>query len=427
MYINFLGLIFARILLIFIFTILYRCFPLAENKKIKITNMFDSFVFFHLPDIYFGKGCFDQLINVIHGHGKHTLFITGRFFCKSKQWKLLMAELNTAKNNYQHEIVSGEPSPQLIDKIVNDYRNKVDIVVAIGGGSVIDTGKSVSAMLTKNEPVKEYLEGVGSGKKHDGEKLPFIAVPTTAGTGSEVTKNAVLSEVGPSGFKKSLRHNRFIPDVAIIDPVLMLTCPPEVTAACAMDALSQLIESYISVKASGVTEFVAWEGIKAAKNAVLRVMQEPDDIEARRLMAYAALSSGVTLVNAGLGVVHGFASPLGGYFSIPHGVACGTLLATSCDMIIRKLQAHDDDPKTLNKMICMGQLFSGKIGKSNKYYLAALTDILDQWTSALNIPRLSVYGIKKDDIDKIVRATGQKNNPVTFSDNELTLILEKRL
>ncbi len=390
--------------------------------------MITSFVLLHVPDIYFGEGSFGSLAKVIKEHAKSILLITGKHFAVTEQWNNLQDEIKVLNVKCFHHIVSGEPSPGIIDQIVEEYRGRVDMVAGIGGGSVVDAGKAVSAMLKKEESVKVYLEGIGTGKKHDGDKVPYIAVPTTAGTGSEVTKNAVLSEVGEKGFKKSLRHDFFVPNVAIIDPVLMLSCPPSVTAACAMDALSQLIESYISVKATHVTDFIAWEGVKAIKQGIVPVADNPRDIEARKHMAYAALSSGVTLANAGLGVIHGLAGPIGGFFHIPHGVVCGTLLAEACKSMIYKIQQNEgDEPVVLNKFINLGQLLSGKIGKNSNYYLSAFVDVIEQWTMKLKIPLLGQYGVKHKDIDKIIMHCSQKNNPVQLDKNDLTKILQARI
>ena len=183
----------------------------------------------------------------------------------------------------------------------------------------MDAGKSISAMLTKTESIKEYLEGIGT-KKHDGKKMPFVAVPTTSGTGSEATKNAVISEIGGRGFKKSLRHDNFVPDSVVIDPRLMISCPQNVTAASGMDVFSQLIEGYLSTNSSPMTDALALSGLRYIKEGLLKSYETGDDIDARGKVAYASYLSGVVLANAGLGTVHGFASPIGGYFDIPHGV-----------------------------------------------------------------------------------------------------------
>ena len=190
----------------------------------------------------------------------------------------------------------------------------IDVVLSTGGGSVIDAGKAVSAMLRVEGSVAEYLEDVGT-RKHPGTKVPFVAVPTTAGTGCEATRNAVLSRVGPDGFKKSLRHDNFLPDAAVVDPVLTLSCPPDITAACGLDALTQLLESFVSTKASVLTDVLALSGLEHIGNSLVPACTNSgQDIDMRANLSYAALMSGITLTSAGLGTVHGFASSIGGLF-----------------------------------------------------------------------------------------------------------------
>ena len=227
----------------------------------------------------------------------------------------------------------------------------------MAGGSVMDAGKAVSAMIPVEGSITQYLEGVGD-REHPGTKIPFIAMPTTSGTGSEMTKNAVISEVGEHGFKKSLRHTNFIPEMAIIDPEMMLSCPAGLTAASGMDAFTQLLESYVSRQANPMTDALALQGLKQIKNYLLRAYLEGDNnIEARSGMALAAMFSGITLAHAGLGLVHGFASPLGAYFDIPHGVVCGTLMAPVFAYTIENLIDQPDHP-AIHKLVIVSKVFA---------------------------------------------------------------------
>src|SRR5689334_12763684 len=198
-----------------------------------------SFQFSVTPQLHFGAGKISMLPSLAKHYGKRVLLVTGaKSFMQSAHGADAVRSLEALGGTVVHAVIAHEPSPVLIDTIVMEQQAPADVVIAIGGGSVLDAGKAISAMLPLREPVKNYLEGVGT-KSHSGVKVPFIAVPTTAGTGSEATKNAVLSEIGESGFKKSLRHDNFVPDVALIDPELTYSCSPETTAASGMDAFTQ--------------------------------------------------------------------------------------------------------------------------------------------------------------------------------------------
>jgi len=210
--------------------------------------------------------------------------------------------------------VSGEPSPEVVDRIAASL--EADVVVAIGGGSAIDAGKAVAAMAEEGGSIVDYLEEVGT-KPPTGRRRFLVAVPTTAGTGSEATANAVISRVGASGFKKSLRHEGYIPDIALIDPELALDCPPAVTAASGLDAITQLLEGFVSTGGNPLTDALGRSGLATAGRSFSRAVHEGDLI-ARSAMAYAAYLSGVILAIAGLGIVHGIASPLGGAYPVPH-------------------------------------------------------------------------------------------------------------
>ncbi len=286
-------------------------------------------------------------------------------------------------------------------------------------------------MLLKDDSIKNYLEVVGD-KVHDGVKIPYIAIPTTSGTGSEATKNAVISEIGPNGFKTSLRHDSFIPDYAIIDPDMMIGCPPSITAACGMDAFTQLLEAYVSSNSSPMTDTLAYSGMTYMKNNMISVCREgASDLNVRAAMAYGSLMSGITLANAGLGIVHGLASSIGGYFEIPHGIVCGTLLAEATKMNIRRLSEKGPSGKeSLKKHADIGKLLAGEQHSKDKginEYCSILIEILESWTSELQIDRLSKYGVTSNDIEKIVKRASLKNNPVKLSTEDIKLIISNRI
>ncbi len=389
-----------------------------------------DYTFFANPQLLFGPGRFNQLPELIHRFGNKVLFVTGaQSFIETDSWLSLCADLKNRGVIFTQASVEFEPSPNMIDGIIEQCKgHEIDLVVAIGGGSALDAGKVVAAMLKKKEPVVEYLEDVGS-KIHDGEKVPFIAIPTTSGTGSEATKNAVIGQVGKNGFKKSLRHDSFIPDIALVDPELTLKAPFSITAACGMDAVTQLIESFVSKKANAMTDSLVVGALTVLEDALIRAcINTPEDIDCRTRISYTAYISGLTLVNAGLGLVHGFASVIGGYFNIPHGVICGTLLGPVCQFNIETLIKTDPDSVALKKYEEAANL----LDPSNRYRgqsegSRGLISILDAWTSLLKIPALGTYGVTGKDIDRIIKETGQKNNPAKLSNKQLSEILKMRL
>ncbi|MBN3035284.1 MAG: iron-containing alcohol dehydrogenase [Bacteroidales bacterium] len=387
---------------------------------------------FHLapfPELHFGEGCFSKTAQIVAGLGRNVLVVTGKKFLKEAgHLNRLIAAFRELQVRQEILSVGGEPSPELIDQAVEAVRQYgTEVVVAVGGGSVLDAGKAISAMAGRGESVLGYLEGIGS-HVHDGRKLPFVAIPTTSGTGSEATKNAVLSRRGLKGFKRSLRHDRLVPDVAIVDPGLTLTLPPEVTAACGMDAFTQLLESYVSDRATPLTDALAFEGLRHVRDSLIPAFQNGrNDIRARSGMSLAAFLSGVTLANAGLGLVHGFASSLGGRFDIPHGVVCGTLMGVTTRMNIEWLAANDPSHPALGKYARVGNLFSGNPEHDIVSSARFLGRIIEEWTFSLGIPRLSRFGIRKEELPQIARETDMKNNPVKPTIEVLCNIMEERL
>jgi len=395
--------------------------------------MIPSFNFARIPKIIFGPGKLSNLYSLISQYGKFVLIVVGASSLK-KSGKLdeIQITLRDMMIKFQIIDVNGEPSPSMVDEASQKYRNKsIDLVIGIGGGSVTDAGKAISAMIPKVDSIKNYLEGVGT-KIHDGQKIPYIAIPTTSGTGSEATKNAVISEIGPTGFKKSLRHDNLIPNVAIIDPKLMISCPPSVSAACGMDAFTQLLESYVSPKANPITDALAYSGMTFIKDALIPACSnQSSNINIRSSMAYGSLISGITLANAGLGIIHGLASPIGSNFIIPHGVVCGTILAEATKMNIKVLQKKGSEGKIcLKKYADIGALLSNEPlnTKTNlSANLSTLIKTLENWTYILHLERLSKYGISYKDINKIVEKAELKNNPVKLDKKDMIEILENSI
>ncbi|OHX35729.1 alcohol dehydrogenase [Methylomonas sp. LWB] len=395
---------------------------------------FKPFYIARLPRILFGRGRLNEAPALIAGYGRKALLVTGKqSFCGTPGWQSFVDALAGQGVAWQHCTVSGEPSPQLIDDTVSRFREQnIEVVVAIGGGSVLDAAKAIAGLLPSGDSVMDYLEGVGRNQTYHGPSTPFIAVPTTAGTGSEATKNAVLSVQGPDGFKKSFRDECLVPEYAILDPDLLATCSPALIAADGMDALTQLLESYVSAKANPFTDALAWSGIQAVKSGFFAAWRgvEPDAGEGRAAMAYAALLSGITLAQVGLGSVHGLASPLGAFFPIPHGVVCGTLVAAATEVNIGALQAREPANPALVKYAQVGRLLTGETGMDDQQAREALIALLADWSDTLQLDRLGAYGIAEADFPLIVanaRGSSMQTNPIVLTDEEIGEILARRI
>ncbi len=381
-----------------------------------------SFQFFSPPHLDFGTGHIDHLPRHILSFGHSALILKGgQSLEQSGHWQRICKLLKDNNISWSQATISGEPSPSVVDTIVAEHKqDQPDCVIAIGGGSVIDAGKAVSAMLTCPGSVKDYLEKVGH-KKPEYKQIPFIAIPTTSGTGSEATKNAVLSEIGPQGYKASLRHDSYIPNIALIDPELMVACPPHVTAAAGMDALSQLLESYLSTAATPLTDALALNGLKYFSRSFPAVCSfEAENPEARANMAYAAYISGLTLANAGLGTVHGIAGVIGGYKPLPHGQICGVLLAPVMEQTLAQLTATDTAMKKMSRAasILTGQVyendFQGADGFINYLRLLQRETTLTSFNSKY---------ITNEDIDIFAKESSNKNNPVKITYATIKTIL----
>jgi alcohol dehydrogenase class IV len=386
-----------------------------------------------LPRIIFGEGTLRQVPIIAASFGKRALLITGGHSLRdSSHWAGLTAGLHTQGVSWEELRIQDEPSPQLVDEAVRTARgSQIEVVVGIGGGSVLDAAKAVAGLLANGHSVMDYLEGVGPELPYQGPAIPFIAVPTTAGTGSEATKNAVLSVRGPQGFKKSFRHDLLVPRYAIVDPLLLASCPPGLIAANGMDALTQLLESYVSSRANPFTDALALSGLEAVRDGLLDWYAGGEHAASGcRSMAYAALLSGITLAQVGLGSVHGLAAPLGAFFPVPHGVACGTLVAAATEMNIRALCGRLPASPALEKYAQIGRLLNGRPSLSRAEAWKTLVQTLSEWTQSMEIPRLGAYGIQESDIPRIVancRGSSMKTNPIALTDAEVQEVLMQRL
>lgn len=396
--------------------------------------MLSDFSIARLPRIEFGQGKLKLLPKLIKSYGDNVLIITGsRFLDDTLHWDWLIQNLESQSIRWQQFRVSGEPSPELVDEAVKQFADQnFDVVVAIGGGSPLDAAKAIAGLLRVQRSVMDYLEGVGPELTYEGPSVPFIAVPTTAGTGSEATKNAVLSlRHKELGFKKSFRHDKLVAEYAIIDPELFSTCPKTLIAANGMDALTQLIESYVSLKANPFTDALAWSGIEKVKHSLLPWFDSPGEhMPAQAEMAYAAMLSGITLAQVGLGAVHGLASPMGAFFPIPHGVVCGTLLADATAVNIEAMEQREPNNPALAKYAQIGKLLSNTSHLRNSEARVALVSILRQWCRHFPLETLDTYGVTHADLNHIVansRGSSMKTNPILLTDQEIKTILQRRL
>jgi len=393
--------------------------------------MIKPFFFASTPHIHFGTGSRSKLPTLLKNYGNRVLLVTGgKSFDALPMCQQLRSELQS-QFELHHIRVTGEPSPQLVDEAVAEYRHlSVDCVLSIGGGSAVDAGKAIAGLLPGGDAVMDYLEGVGAGKTYVGPSTPFIAVPTTAGTGGETSKNAVLSVIGPDGFKKSFRDDMLVPDHIILDPELTLSCPPDVTAACGMDAFTQLLESFVSCKSNPMTHALCLSGLECIKTGLVKAFRDGYDLGARSDMLYASSISGLTLANAGLGSVHGLASPLGAFFPIPHGVACATILYEAAKLNIQAMNEREPDNGALLRYAEAGRLMAGDPGLKDAAARAALLSLLKSWIEELEIPLLSAYGVGEADIPRIIKhisGGSMSGNPIVLHQNELEALIFSRI
>ncbi|MAR51848.1 MAG: alcohol dehydrogenase [Propionibacteriaceae bacterium] len=391
-----------------------------------------SFSFARVPPIHCGMGTLQEITDWLRSHNAQSvLLVTGQASLEAMgQLSVVECLIEDAGTKHAHVICAGEPSTELVDCITQQWFDQgLDAVIGIGGGSVIDFGKAIAAMLPHGNSVLDHLEGVGRGQAHSGITLPFLAIPTTSGTGGEVSKNAVLSHVGPNGYKKSLRHDNFVPNTVILDGSLLTGADADVTAACGMDAFTQLLEPFLSPMASPLSDAIVWSGLQHLVPNLRRACGEGStDPQVRLSMAYASLCSGIGLANAGLGIVHGLAGPIGGWFAIPHGVICGTLMAAAQQQNWSALQQRDPHHPAVERMARVGRLMPGGSSLSdNKAAVDHFTESLLDWVEELKVPRLGNYGITAADLDRIVEAASNRNNPIALTASEIKMLLQTRL
>ena len=301
-----------------------------------------------------------------------------------------------------------------------------DLVIAFGGGSVLDMGKAIAALLTNPGDPLDYLEVVGKGKSPSQPSAPLIAIPTTSGTGSEVTRNAVLA-VPEKQVKVSMRGASMLPRVALVDPLLTLSVPANVTAFTGMDALTQCLEPLVSSRANPLTDGIAWEGLRRAARSLQKAVENGSDAAAREEMSFASLCGGLALANSGLGAVHGFAGPFGGMFHAPHGGICAALLAPVMEANLKALSVRAPQHPALTRYSEIARLLTGQPDASAADGVRWVAEL----TRALQIQPLSAYEFSQSDfatlISKAQAASSMKANPLPLTDGELAGILERAI
>lgn len=381
-----------------------------------------NFSFMTALAILFERGAHKRLGEIVAPMGKRALVLHGASLAEEIK-NALTASLD--KNGVEFVLLqnpSGEPEAEYVDKAVDAFcANNCDVIVAIGGGSVIDTAKAASGLVTNGGVLKDYLEGVGIGKKIVNDPVPFVAMPTTHGTGAEVTKNAVIGSAAQH-FKKSIRDDRLLPDKVIVDAELMVSLPQKATANCSLDALTQLIEAYTSSKANAMTDALCISGLEAAARSIYTAYDHGGNLDAREDMAYASLMSGICLANAGLGAVHGIAPALGITYGISHGESCALMLDHVMEYNL---------PYAVKKYARIGRILTGKdIADDDEAALAAV-EYVRALKAHMGIAKdLKHFGISEADIDVLVSRCSSNSmnaNPVKLDKAEVAELIRKRI
>jgi len=379
--------------------------------------------------IVFGPGTAEQIPSLVAAYGKHAFVVVGRKADRLTAVLDAVVARNVAVTVFN---VTAEPTTEMAQAAVVAAREaKADVVLAIGGGSVLDIGKVASAMLKNEGDLSEYLEVVGKGKPLREPAAPLLAVPTTAGTGAEVTYNAVLG-VPHQQVKVSIRSPLMLPRQAIVDPQLTYSMPPEVTASSGLDALTQLIEAFVSNKSTPLTDGFCREGMQRVARSFRLAFEDGANAQAREDMSLASLLGGLALANAKLGAVHGFAGPLGGMTSAPHGVICGRLLPFVMQANVQALRNHDESPNEETASILarfdeIGRILTGKNTADASDGVSWVGDLC----LSLDLPGLRKHGLSTVDFPIVVerarKASSMQGTPVVLSDEELTTILSRAI
>jgi alcohol dehydrogenase class IV len=384
-----------------------------------------DFEFATVPRIVFGAGRLKEIRAIAPALGKRALVACGHTVRAVERVQPLFATLTNLGMEYVALAVSGEPTIELVREGAKHARTeRCDMVIGFGGGSALDTGKAIAALLTNEGDPLDYIEVIGKGKPLTKPSVPYIAIPTTAGTGSEVTRNAVLGSP-EHRVKVSLRSPYMLPRVALVDPELTYNLPADITAATGLDALTQLIEAFVSVKANPLTDAICREGMYRVARSLRRAYEEGDSppwrenwqaiVTAREDMCVAGLLSGMALSNAALGAAHGLSGPLGGMFGAPHGALCAAVLPYVVEV---------------NERAARQRLVGSPVVSRFEQVKRAVGD-LGQLVQALKIPPLRDHGVTRDNFPEIIEkaqaSNSMKGNPVSLEEEELREVLERAL
>jgi len=383
-----------------------------------------NFEFATASRIIFGAGAINQIGQQVKDIGRRALVVTGRNPQRADRLLTILSASGVEATTFT---VAGEPEISTVENgVASAKKEDCGLVIALGGGSVIDAGKAIAALMTNEGGLLDYLEIIGKGKSLAKPTMPFFAIPTTAGTGSEVTRNSVIASPEHQ-VKVSLRSNHLRPSAAVIDPELTCDLPPALTASTGLDALTQLIEPYVCLRANPMTDGFCVEGIQRVARSLREAVFNGGNKSAREDMALASLFGGLALANAGLGAVHGFAGPIGGMFPAPHGAVCAALLPYVMAANLRALREREPNSEALRRYYRIATLLAG-----NPHAAAdAGVEWVQALVSALPISKLGAYGIREehvaDIVSKAANASSMKANPIALTPEELAQTLRLAL
>jgi alcohol dehydrogenase class IV len=380
------------------------------------------FEFATASQIIFGPGALKDIGDLSADMGHHAFLMTGKNADRAAPLVEILTKQGARITQFS---IPKEPTTDLALAAVDRARRNVcDFVIGFGGGSVLDAGKVVAALLTNSGELMDYLEVIGRGQPLNRRPAPYIAIPTTAGTGAEVTRNAVLDSPGHR-VKVSMRNRFMLPDLALVDPELTYSMPPSLTAATGLDAFTQLLEAYVSLQANPMTDGICREGLQHAARSLKKAYSDGKNVTARRDMCLASLFGGLALANAKLGAVHGFAGPIGGMYDAPHGALCAGLLPHVMEINIRALQSRNPQSPAMNRYDEIARIITGSAKARATDGITWVHDLC----LALQAPRLADYGIVESDFQTIVaksqKASSMKGNPIALTDAELAEVLQK--